>query len=365
MKLKILICVLTLFVSFNSLYPKTDSVKTSATPLVAYKSPSDSLWHILDETGKEMMKPAQLTEVMAYSEGFFLVTVKYKGKQRYAFMNMEGNIAVMNCDYAKPFVEGMAVTVDEVDSASGLSYFGFINEEGLQVIPQKYLDVTDFNDGYAWVMNKDERGWIDKRGRMVMQIEGNKFGSQFHEGLAAIQNENYLFGYVNMEGKLVIDYQFDEAKYFTNGLAPVIKNGFYGFIDTAGKMVIRAEYDYYMDFDENYTFAGKTAPNHEPIWGIINNQGKHITDFIYTDARNFSQGIGLVRQDGKWKFVDYFGNKIIDTEYDGAEQFKDNLAWVSLDEKNKQGYINPLGEFVVNLPKAEHYVDLRWNKKLK
>ena len=95
----------------------------------------------------------------------------------------------------------------------------------------------------------------------------------FSEGLAAVRKGNQ-WGFINKEGKLVIDFRDDlvwnknadtdlygvaAIKYprFKNGLC-VVKElkeeniPYYGFIDTTGKRVIEADYLNVTEFDQNY-----------------------------------------------------------------------------------------------------------------
>ena len=60
----------------------------------------------------------------------------------------------------------------------------------------------------------------------------------FSEGLAAVQ-EGRKEGYINKKGKWVIEPQFNEAGDFSEGLASVKKGKKYIFIDKSGKRVSR------------------------------------------------------------------------------------------------------------------------------
>jgi uncharacterized membrane protein YhaH (DUF805 family) len=57
------------------------------------------------------------------------------------------------------------------------------------------------------------------------------------------KNEDSLWGYKNLRGNLVINYQFEDAFNFHEGLASVIINGKRGFINKQGDIVIKAIFD--------------------------------------------------------------------------------------------------------------------------
>ena len=76
------------------------------------------------------------------------------------------------------------------------------------------------------------------------------------------------WGYIDKQGEIVIPIQYDDAGFFSEGLARVRVNGKYGFIDTKGNMVIPAVYDWAGDFIEglaNVEINGK--------YGFIDTKG--------------------------------------------------------------------------------------------
>ena len=59
----------------------------------------------------------------------------------------------------------------------------------------------------------------------------------FSEGLAPISNSHNLWGYVDAKGKTVINPQYDFADSFTNGEASVMKDNKTFYIDKENKVV--------------------------------------------------------------------------------------------------------------------------------
>ena len=51
------------------------------------------------------------------------------------------------------------------------------------------------------------------------------------------------YGYIDRDGRLVIDTRFDRAGVFSHGLAAVIIAGKVGYIDKKGRLVIPAIFD--------------------------------------------------------------------------------------------------------------------------
>ena len=69
------------------------------------------------------------------------------------------------------------------------------------------------------------------------QSTGPKYQNvgSYSEGLAAVQNNNGKWGYINERQVWVIQAKFDEAREFKGGRASVKQNGKWGFINKRGE----------------------------------------------------------------------------------------------------------------------------------
>lgn len=78
-------------------------------------------------------------------------------------------------------------------------------------------------------------GFADALGKVVIPYQW-KDARAFSEGLAAVQDANAYQGYIDMTGKLVIPCQWVSVRPFSEGLAAVRNAHFkWGFIDKTGK----------------------------------------------------------------------------------------------------------------------------------
>lgn len=75
--------------------------------------------------------------------------------------------------------------------------------------------------------------------------------------------------------------------------------------------------------DEYTTFNESTLSTIEEFpKGYIDTNGKPITDFIYTAAEDFSEGIAACCRDGKWGYIDETGKEITDFIYNGIWAYR-------------------------------------------
>ena len=75
---------------------------------------------------------------------------------------------------------------------------------------------------------------IAQKNNMELTIFDNIYG--FSDGLARVK-QNGKYGYIDKNGKMVIQPQFNDARNFSDGLAMVRQNGKYRYIDKSGNMI--------------------------------------------------------------------------------------------------------------------------------
>ena len=336
-------------------------------PLAAYLI--DSLWHIIDYNGKLMFKPIQLAAVQGYSEGYFTVA-KVIGKDTvWGFLSLDGRFGVPpNSKWVSLFRNGYALYVNWYPGIKDLKYYGYVRSDGTIICPPKYLEATDFSDGVAFVMNFDERGYIDTNCNIVRPFSQG-FGEAFSENFAVVQDSNGNFGYINRDFQIKIKLNFEEAYSFSEGLARVNKDGLFGFIDTTGEFVIPPIFYIATDFKNSRAFVGQGENLQSIRWALISPRGIKLTDNIFVEINDFSEGVAAVRSESKWHYINLMGEKFNNLEFDYCSSYVDGYAFARIKEKKKkttkvsQGFIDITGKFVINLPeKAKKIIDLRTNK---
>lgn len=212
-------------------------------------------WGFADETGA-LVVPAIYDYATIFTEGRGLIGLGGK----YGFIDRQGNVIVKpTLMSAALFSEGRAPVHDG-------KAWGFVDLAGALVLPHRFASIGGFSRGRAIVVNERQKGGvIDRDGREILPIvyhriallDGDeplfrvvddreagvaKMGlydldgrerlpatflwtSSFREGLCAVQIKNGKFGYVDRDGKLVIDALYDAAAGFVEGRAIVKRGG--------------------------------------------------------------------------------------------------------------------------------------------
>lgn len=202
-------------------------------------------------------------------------------------------------------------------------------------------------------------------------------------------------GYINAKGTVKINPAYEEAQYFSQGLAGVAIKGGCGFIDKKGDVVVPLKYRNVKPFSEGFAAVATEDAAYGNLWGYINQSGKVMISPEYRLAGSFSDGMAFVQKiSGKdnvvpgyitrkgdftplpegmekgWEFSEglayvrgastggFIGkNGKFRTRhdfYDGVK-FQERLASVA-DQPGKYGFINRTGAFAI-APRYDYALD--------
>lgn len=128
-----------------------------------------------------------------------------------------------------------------------------------------------------------------------------------------------------------------------------------------GEIIVSPEYDYAAPFYGERALVKKNGK-----YGYIDYNGNVIIDLIWDEIHSgreyyfmsndptvFDINLYLVRKDSKWGFIDYKGEVVISIIFNYASAFMYNRAQVKIN--NKWGYINVSGELVIKAKYDEAY----------
>ena len=98
-------------------------------------------------------------------------------------------------------------------------------------------------------------------------------------------------------------------------------------------------------YDEVYGFSeGLAVVKKDGKYGFINTNGEEVIPCRYDFARSFSEGLADVEKDRKYGFINTKGEEVIPCKYEYVQSFSNGFAAVQKDYK--WGYINTQGEEV-------------------
>lgn len=298
-------------------------VSEYAEGLAAVKDTVTGKWGYVDRAGKFVIQP-QYTAALPFCEGLAnvrlengskghidktgrlivsgsdgmicdgLVTIRMKDK--YAFADKTGKLLFEAPGEAWPVGGGLVAFKQN-------GRMGFMDRKGKVVIPPLYRCDVNWQDrqfaekitpvSMVQADGKEKYGFIDRTGKVVVDFQYD-WAEQFFDGLAKVTKDGKS-GYVNTDGAEVIPLQYAAADHFAEGVAAVEIGGLWGFIDTAGRTVIQPQYLPRLWGSPMIFSEGLAAVRTETGTGFINRAGEMIIPPAYRSAEDYSGGLVLVK----------------------------------------------------------------------
>lgn len=101
---------------------------------------------------------------------------------------------------------------------------GFIDKTGKVIIPPDLSNAEDFSEGLAHITRNDKESFIDKSGKVVIEVPDDHSASSFREGRAVVSSpesaDKQRCWYINKTGK-VVSAKYYLCEDFYGGLARV------------------------------------------------------------------------------------------------------------------------------------------------
>jgi hypothetical protein len=166
----------------------------------------------------------------------------------------------------------------------------------------RYDDIGVYREGRAKVGLYNGYGFVDLDGNVVVPLKYDRV-RDFSEGRARVRR-NGKYGCVDLEGNEVVPLKYDSVGYYQEGRASVELNDKYGFIDLDGKEVVPPMYDHIDDF-----YEGRASVQLNDKYGFIDLDGKEVVSPKYDWASEFDEGWAKVELNYQYGFIDLDGNE--------------------------------------------------------
>lgn len=246
----------------------------------------------------------------------------------------------------------------------------------------KYIEVGDFIDGLALVkLAKMQYGYINTEGEEVIPCK-YRWAQPFSEGLACVSFDQSVTsigesncGYINSKGEIILS-GYNDVSPFSNGIARV---GYYGneplldtdptwmLIDRSGTILLKKTC---IDLTISHFEDGYAIIKIKERWwndtcyqyGLINEQGHVIKDFIYDLIERHPNGLMDIKWGDHQGQINYRGDLrvkngdddiYIPAKYTWGNNYQNGTAPIYMSTAGynyyfvRTGYINLKGELLV------------------
>jgi len=191
----------------------------------------------------------------------------------------------------------------------------------------------------------------------------NEDVNNMEKPLFPFQNIDSKWGYMDIEGNIVIKPQYESASFFKDNKAVVtIESIFsykYGYINKNGDIVVPIIYDWAAPYSDGLYFVRKKKnpqANHSgETWIYMTDNNEivlQLTDKDFYLVWPGNAGLSYVAKDaapGSWGCIDITGNYIIEPQYSGLGNLSDGLMWFrNVGGRDSYfGFINKENEIVI------------------
>lgn len=277
-----------------------------------------------------------------------LIQVKTLETGKWGYANTEGEL-VIPAEYEKcyPFSSnGLAVIYDTKERQ-----YHFIdqNNKRLATTPEKFkikdgmgFNVSSFNNHLFLVEVNGKWGYMNEEGKLVIEAVYDN-GMDFNGGYASV-TKGKQFLVINIRGEETVVEGAIDVKEFSEGLAPARKSDKkFGFVDTEGKWAVPAKFETVGYFSDGLAWA-KTA---DGKLGYINKTGEWVIKPEFEAGKEFDpvSGLARVKKGEQWGYVDQNGKFLTFSDTESYGDFSEGLA----DGKKGglRGFYNNKGEWVI------------------
>lgn len=223
-------------------------------------------------------------------------------------------------------------------------YYGIVNTVGKEVAPFIYDKISAdlcFRDRkrfpcfYARLNGKE--GILDTAGRTVLPLVYDNIRYDVLNILIA--NKGGKYGLINWSELVILPLEYDYVDRINWPLFVIKKDGKHGLANIDGRIVAPAVFDSLGNFGLDYFTWIKQSGK----YGFVSKSGQ-IIPAVYDAVGNFSEGLGAVRVNGKWGYVNEEGKLVTPCTFEKAWKYSSGLAKVMIG--GKWGIVNEEGQLV-------------------
>ena len=285
-------------------------------------------WGFLSRTGEVAIAP-QYDEVQPFSEGLAAVAVNKK----WGYVDGSGQMVITpQFDFGGPFKEGIALIMIDKGTATGWSPFigmtkkarrdyVYVDKTGRVVIAGPYNDVYPSDWQHAIFS-----GPVPKRSAALVAVKH----SSFSEGLAGTRTKAGVPIYIDKQGRQVLEFgkQIAGLFPFQNDRAYLQdENGKILVIDKTGKVIVGPQYREIGAFSSDGLAAAAENKNE---YGYVNKSYRYMILPRFAEAGAFFAGMAPVKVDERWRYIDTTGKYVNTLQFEGATDFRADVAFVKL-----------------------------------
>ena len=250
-----------------------------------------------------------------------IVPVQLKDGDGYVMVNTDGKQVGKKYARLGEYHDGLAVFAiekenDSIPEASTLLY-GFLDQNGEEVIKAQYADVTDFSEGFAWVCKEDSTPVsIDRSGKTVTRLPEAWQVMVYLNGYAAATSPETYYLVDKNGGMVTFPKTVNSMAGFPGTYMLGKTDGKYKMYELKDNSISavpeleKYDFAYVLNYEKDL-FVVISGEN----YGIINNKGEYVVNPQYKKISTLTKCFMVETEKEKWGTLDKNGKELVPAKY--------------------------------------------------
>lgn len=268
---------------------------------------------LIDRKGQYVVKP-EYSSIMPFTEGRAIVM----DGEDFKVINPSGLVVTKKAYHLiQPFQEQRAIFAES--NSEGTYLYGYLDKEGNEVVTPTFLNAYDFTNGKALVQIKENEFALINHNGEIIQTYPFAFMMGYSEGIIPFKKTfNDKWGYVDENGRILLEPQYESAQPFQSNRAIVNMNegieNQYGLIDKHGNFLIPPKYNDIRQLGAQRVAVGIAINPNEPYVGsryaIADTNGQLLSEFVYDYVGDYKDGLSFASTNQRTFFIDRSGKAV-------------------------------------------------------
>src|SRR6218665_1270490 len=220
--------------------------------------------------------------------------------------------------------QNRAVKEEDTEKHGSRRTMGTATNEEKESMSAIYDEIKETSpERLAAIKLGDKWGYIDKNGKMAINPQFEDSG-RVKEGRAGIELGG-KDGYINKTEKIAIKPKLDDVGRVKEGRAEIELGEKDGYINKTEKIAIKPKLDDVGRVKEGLAGIGLGGKD-----DYADKTEKITIKSQFYEADDFQEGLARIRPDDKWGYIDKNGKIAISPQFDSAWGFKEGLAGIKI-----------------------------------
>lgn len=321
------------------LHANMDGIQPEQNGFIIYQTATKYGVLIDEKAALQSFLPAVYDRIHIDSPEFIRAGIRKETGWQWEILKRQGatktNITQQPYSWIEPITQHPLIKVEND------SKYGYINQQGEEIIPLQYDFLGEVTDSICVAVYKGKYGILHQNGKWVFEPKADYFAmNQFGYYIRKIAGK-----YEVLDNTGRVKYTSTEPLQFVaDGSIAIQQKGKYGRISTTGMPCIPAVHDSISPMTPGHTFwaySGKNIFLYSSKGEVLVKPGSGIQKIIYQQEQEFLPAI----INGRYGFVDSFGRLRLANRYEDVRPFEGNLAAVRL--AGKWGFITKQDKLVI------------------